>query len=217
MKNYVSIIFALASLLAVACNSDDSGENDIRKSWNATEEFVGSHGSFDTAAIPAELLKIGMICCEDEWYCKSGKLYYYDTDERIGWEPARVIFFEDGTCWQCWHEVPGGPKYRVYTWSYDPETAIITTSYAGDDTEARYQNLKAQVKAFDGTSMILDGNLCNSAGVYGPVKEGGDEHGYGYYPDFGIYLRMFMKSESAETLRWWIDNAVKSNGMGFGM
>lgn len=216
MKKIGFIMAAFCALAIAACNYGN-GEDEATRSWKVTEEFIGAHGNFDAEAIPSELLKIGMIRRADEWLYQSGKLYEYmgDMDGRSALE---IIFFEDGTCWECFYFPYGdrrGHIYHVYTWSYDPKTAVITTSYIGDDADAQphYRNMKAQVKAFDGTSMIIDGNLCGSANIFGYVGEGGNEDGYGHYPYFGIYTRLLMKPASAKDLQWWLDNGVKANDM----
>jgi len=214
MKHCKLFVLALALFAAAACKSDDDIPR-IEQDWNTTVEWVSRHNNFDRAAVPAKLISMGIITSKEEWLCRNGKLY---TGPRIdpdrhnsdGGFPAMVVFFEDNTCRNYWiDELHFILKYHIYNWSYDEKTA--TFCITDPDPDAYEKDMKAQVKAISGNRIVFDGNLCGAANIFGPVNEGGDEDGYGHYPDFGIYLRLVMTQMPEEMQREWFETAVCDN------
>lgn len=156
MKKIVYILF-FASVLA-ACEGPES-----ETEWNRVNGLIARHGNFDPSVVPA-LLTGNMLSFAAYFELETEKLYYSDqVDMSIGGVLPEFLFFEDGTCWECWLDMAqgydGGLFYRAYNWRYDPQTQTLVTR--NDYTEAR-----AVVRAVDGGDMlILDGDLCSQSGA----------------------------------------------------
>ena len=148
MKKLVYILFIASAL--TACEDSEVGSD-----WDRVNDLVSTHADFDSAAIPA-MLTTGVV--------ESSAYFKLDDKSQIsgganpwpGSGPIQFLFFDDGTCWDFWldtaHMHDGGWFYRIYNWSYDPQTRKLVTW--NDYTEAQ-----AVVRAVDGDTLVLDGDL----------------------------------------------------------
>lgn len=192
MKPYKPIIIAAALFAAVACNSGDTEMTPEEQAWTTLSEWSSKHSDFDPKSIPDKLVAMDMSIILEEYLCRGGNLCQ-SRHGRDGWSAIGVTFYSDGTC-RMDYTRQTDCHYAMFTWHYDESTSVITTEYCGEHPNFR-SPMQAQVKAVGDGRIVLDGNLCGSANIYGPVEETG---GYGFYPDYGYYVRMVVTPASDE-------------------
>lgn len=177
------LMVAVAALAFTACNNDDlyPWEEEMNK-WL-------EDNSFNAAQVSSKLVQMGEVISVEEYWYKGGKPYRPENRcESVGRSATHIMFLDDGTCYKIWWDAGmmygGGNFYEKYYWTYDAKTkSVITWKENGPE-------LVAKVLGISDTKVIFDGDLCDTASVYGRLKETGE---YGDYKKNGIYLRYVMK------------------------
>lgn len=175
---------------AVACSKSDGPETDaLRQKWNEVSARIEQAGDFDPATVPSVLTE-GLLSSTSCFRCKGDEM----SDNVPLWPGGNgidVIFYENGTCWNCWWDMPhlydGGLFYRAYRWRYE-EGVLVTWN--------EYSESKAIVRAVDGNTIIFDGDICSNIGVDGSG-----------YRDPEVYLRIVMERKDGAARERYIGSA----------
>lgn len=170
MRRFLLLTAPIIALLATSCNDNDdwTPRRQINRVEQLIKEYPATSEQFHTFISDIEQ----GVWDIDNWItCRNNDIWSTSYNDFINIAPGKgsqflnLVFFADGTCWQCYlyapapyNNIPYPFLYTTLLWSFDSENMTIkltNTDYQA--TSSQYAQTTLQLRYYRYGEFIMDG------------------------------------------------------------
>ena len=159
MKRILLLAAAMCCISLVSCdNEQDLGKLSTEDlEILEMDELISSQSGFDETALISDLTR-GTMKISSRYQYRDGKISMYSIDG-MHLVAATTVFFDDGTCWDCFVSWSSNAIHNLFTWRYDHSTLSLITQ----DADHCYDECSAKVLYYNTENhyLIIEGNIAN--------------------------------------------------------